>query len=614
MRTMATLNLPASTSGIWRSAPAALPAASHAWGGADGDPPADGLHAPATSANVIRSAVSFGRRDVMGRSSSKRAGIGRASAHPGRPPRCARPSGSRAARRSKDSPYPRARSIRFASSGAGRPRASGTIRAMFERTALPDGPRVISARLPGTRSLSVAAYVLAGSRVETREHSGVAHFMEHLTFKGTAAYPTTRLVSEAIEGVGGTSNAATDRESTVYWTRLPVREAERAVDVLGELIVRPLLADADIDREREVIVEEIRSYRDDAAQHVYNVFDEAFFGDSPLGREIAGDEETVRTLPPVPGSARAAPRSPRYVDPGAAHGRPRRRLVEPPLPERARGGRPGLRRPLLHHRLRRLRHAPDLRRRGPRRPRCRPGGDPDRAGPAARRAGTGGRAGEDAQLRARPHGAAPRGEPPSRLVDRRPGGPARARADARRGHRLPRRGHRRADPRACRPAVPRRDADARGDRTAPPRLAARPRAAPAVTARAARAARARTQPQGRSIQARLAPLPLRTGMLALARAELETLAARGELDSTALADLAEARWRSGDLPGGGEAAVAHLDGGGAEPIALVVAAEALAARGRTADARATAERLLAVLAGAGADPPAAPLPGPPPTP
>jgi predicted Zn-dependent peptidase len=169
---------------------------------------------------------------------------------------------------------------------------------MFERTALPDGPRVISARLPGTRSLAVAAYVLAGSRLESRERSGVAHFMEHLTFKGTQAYPTTRAVSEAIEGIGGMSNAATDRESTVYWTRLPVREAARAMSVLSELIVRPLLRDEDIARERDIIVEEIRSYRDDPGQYVFNLFDEAFYGDSPLGWEIAGDEETVRAMTP----------------------------------------------------------------------------------------------------------------------------------------------------------------------------------------------------------------------------------------------------------------------------------------------------------------------------
>ncbi|MBA3779431.1 MAG: insulinase family protein [Chloroflexi bacterium] len=169
---------------------------------------------------------------------------------------------------------------------------------MFERTALPDGPRVISARLPGRHSLSAAAYVLAGSRMESRERSGVAHFMEHVTFKGTAAYPTTRAVSEAIEGLGGNSNAATDRESTVYWTRLPGRELERAVDVLAELTVRPLLRDEDILKERDIIVEEIRSYRDDPAQHIFNVFDETFFGDTPLGWEIAGDEESVRGLAP----------------------------------------------------------------------------------------------------------------------------------------------------------------------------------------------------------------------------------------------------------------------------------------------------------------------------
>ena len=68
---------------------------------------------------------------------------------------------------------------------------------------LPDGPRVISARMPGSRSLSLAVYVLAGSRLEAREQAGVAHFMEHVTFKGTRAYPTTRAVSEAIEGCGG---------------------------------------------------------------------------------------------------------------------------------------------------------------------------------------------------------------------------------------------------------------------------------------------------------------------------------------------------------------------------------------------------------------------------
>jgi predicted Zn-dependent peptidase len=168
---------------------------------------------------------------------------------------------------------------------------------MFERTALPDGPRVISARMTGTRALSVAVYVLAGSRVESRDQWGVAHFMEHVTFKGTQAYPTTRAVSEAIEGCGGHCNAATDRESTVYWARLPVREAERAFDVLGELVVRPLLREEDIGREREIIVEEIRSYRDDPAQYVFNIFDEAYYGDVPLGWEIAGDEAGVRNLP-----------------------------------------------------------------------------------------------------------------------------------------------------------------------------------------------------------------------------------------------------------------------------------------------------------------------------
>lgn len=176
-------------------------------------------------------------------------------------------------------------------------RQSGTIRHVFERTALPSGPRVISARVPAARSVSIAAYVLAGSRLESSGQVGVAHFMEHITFKGTRAYPSTRLISEAIEGVGGSFNAATDRESTVYWVRVPGREVARAMDVIGELIVRPRLEGPDIQSERAVIIEEIRSYLDDPAEYCQMLFQSAMFGDGPLGREICGEEADILALP-----------------------------------------------------------------------------------------------------------------------------------------------------------------------------------------------------------------------------------------------------------------------------------------------------------------------------
>jgi predicted Zn-dependent peptidase len=168
---------------------------------------------------------------------------------------------------------------------------------MFQRTALADGPRVITAPLPAARSVSIAAYVRAGSRLEAPEQAGMAHFLEHLTFKGTAAFPSTRALSEAIEGVGGSFNAATDREATVYWVRVPRRETERAMTVLGELICRPALDPSEIDREREVIVEEIRGYLDDPAEFAQILFQQAMFGRSALGREICGEESDVRALP-----------------------------------------------------------------------------------------------------------------------------------------------------------------------------------------------------------------------------------------------------------------------------------------------------------------------------
>jgi predicted Zn-dependent peptidase len=135
--------------------------------------------------------------------------------------------------------------------------------------------------------------VLAGSRHETDGEWGVAHFMEHVTFKGTRRCPT-RAPCRGGRGlrrhVQRRDRPRVDRllgAAAGARGRARLRRPRRAV-------VRPLLRAADIERERDIVVEEIRSYRDDPAQYVFNLFDEAFFGDTPLGREIAGSEDSVR--------------------------------------------------------------------------------------------------------------------------------------------------------------------------------------------------------------------------------------------------------------------------------------------------------------------------------
>ncbi len=157
---------------------------------------------------------------------------------------------------------------------------------------------MISARLPAARSVSVAAYVLAGSRLETAGQVGVAHFMEHLTFKGTRAYPSTRSISEAIEGVGGSFNAATDRESTVYWVRVPLPRG-RAGDGRHRRADRPPDGSTTPTSRASatVIIEEIRSYLDDPSEYCQILFQTAMFGDGPLGREICGEEADILALP-----------------------------------------------------------------------------------------------------------------------------------------------------------------------------------------------------------------------------------------------------------------------------------------------------------------------------
>jgi predicted Zn-dependent peptidase len=135
--------------------------------------------------------------------------------------------------------------------------------------------------------------VSVGSRYETESNSGISHFVEHMVFKGGRRYPTARDVSEAIEGVGGVLNAATDREATVFWTRVPVDKLGLAVSVLSDMLLSPALDEAEVLKERQVVIEELRMYQDNPQDYVQIAFDALMWPDHPLGWDVAGREETV---------------------------------------------------------------------------------------------------------------------------------------------------------------------------------------------------------------------------------------------------------------------------------------------------------------------------------
>ena len=176
------------------------------------------------------------------------------------------------------------------------------------RTVLPSGLRVVTQEVPGARSASVAIFVPVGSRHEDDEHAGLSHILEHLVFKGTRAHPEAGALSQRVEGVGGSVNASTDRELTVYSSKVPAEQAMVALEAVSELALHPLLRARDLRSEKPVIVDEIRMYVDSPSDHIFTMFDELLYGKHPLGREIAGTIGSVRraTHDAVVGHWRAA--------------------------------------------------------------------------------------------------------------------------------------------------------------------------------------------------------------------------------------------------------------------------------------------------------------------
>jgi predicted Zn-dependent peptidase len=150
--------------------------------------------------------------------------------------------------------------------------------------------------MPERLSSSAVAMFGGGSRLEDDRLAGVSHFIEHLFFKGTRKRPSPKEIADAIEGVGGFINASTDKELTAYWTRVPAEYTELGLDVLFDIVSNSKLDPGDIERERAVVLEELKMYQDQPQDHVQNLFEELIWPGHPLGRDIAGTQESVSRL------------------------------------------------------------------------------------------------------------------------------------------------------------------------------------------------------------------------------------------------------------------------------------------------------------------------------
>jgi predicted Zn-dependent peptidase len=165
----------------------------------------------------------------------------------------------------------------------------------FERQTLPNGLRVLTATMPQAQSVSCFVMLAAGSRYETRESSGIAHFAEHMFFKGTERRPTARDIAGEVDAIGGEFNAFTGKEYTGYYVRCAAEHRDVALDVIVDMLRHSKFDAGEIDREKGVIIEEMNMYFDTPRDFIDGVYEELVYGgDHPLGWDIIGRKETIQ--------------------------------------------------------------------------------------------------------------------------------------------------------------------------------------------------------------------------------------------------------------------------------------------------------------------------------
>jgi predicted Zn-dependent peptidase len=169
-----------------------------------------------------------------------------------------------------------------------------STKSVYERHTLPNGLRVVTAPVPTAESVTCMIMLAAGSRYETRETNGIAHFAEHMFFKGTEKRPTARDIGLEVDALGGEFNAFTSKEYTGYYVRCAADFRDTALDVLVDMLRNSTFAPEEIEREKGVIIEEMNMYFDTPRDYISGVYDELLFGDQPLGWDIIGRKETIR--------------------------------------------------------------------------------------------------------------------------------------------------------------------------------------------------------------------------------------------------------------------------------------------------------------------------------
>ncbi len=160
---------------------------------------------------------------------------------------------------------------------------------------LPNGLRIVTEHMPGLQSASVGVWVLAGGRHETALQNGIAHFLEHMAFKGTTRR-TALQIAEAIEDVGGYINAYTSKEMTAYYARCLVADVPLAMDVIADIVLNPIFDPREIEVERGVILQEIGQALDTPDDIIFDWLQEASYPDQPFGRTILGPVERVQSF------------------------------------------------------------------------------------------------------------------------------------------------------------------------------------------------------------------------------------------------------------------------------------------------------------------------------